>query len=100
MMLDRDLLQIKLAELQIKMQRITTEENTVIAFLLSAFLVIFFTTFTWGIQTNDSGWIFLGGIISFSAFILAWRLDVRFQRKMDAIEKQIQELKKEYTLFC
>lgn len=97
---DRDLLQIRLAELQIKMQRITTEQNTVITFLLSAFLIMFFTTFTWGIQTNDIGWMIIGEAIAITAFILAWRLDLRFQRKMDAIEKQIQKLKNEYALLC
>ena len=93
---DREL-QIKLTELEIKIQRKTTEHSLYLSVVLSSMIVITFTCYTWALTQTDINFLYAGLVTAFFLLGLDLVLNRYFLKQLDELEAQIPELMKEYA---
>lgn len=90
-------LQIKLTELQMKVQRKTSEYSTSVTFALSSMVVMAFTLYTWAITQNDMSYLYAGVVVAFCFSFLSLGLNRYYSKQLDKLEQEIQELRKQYV---
>jgi ABC-type enterochelin transport system permease subunit len=89
-------LDIRLTELQMKMQRKTSEYSTFTSLVLSSMIVIAFTLYTWAITQNDAIYIYAGVVVAVLFGLLFLALSRYYSNQLDDLEEKIQNLKEQY----
>jgi len=97
--LERDRLNLEIAELQFEMQKLKAQYQTYACSLLSIMIVADVFLFVLGISLKETFWFIIALCVSIT-FILLINISLErwFLDNVNRLKRQMQELKKQYLL--